>query len=234
MSLLSVSPRARAARPRRGHLLPIAGSAVVGILAVAAVSYLLWPTWTVRGTSDPTRLPISIGGTVFNVPTASIRMKVQRRTGPQDRIDLDFGWPSLIPGGTPRHITIEQIDDPPTNLDMMFLSIAAHGNVMAPEQRIRTIYPRYLETARATASDDLIVQAFRSDTPYAGEDLFSAAAPALVARCSRDAKTPGMCLSERRIEGADLTFRFPRSLLSEWRAVAAAMDQITADLYRAH
>ena len=91
-------------------------SGAIGALAIAVVSYLLWPTWTAGGASDPTRLPISIGGTVFNVPTASIRMKVQRRSGPQDRIDLDFGWPSLAPGGTPRHITIDQIDNLPTNL----------------------------------------------------------------------------------------------------------------------
>lgn len=207
-------------------------SAAIGALAIAAVSYLLWPTWTAGGASDPTTLPISIGGTVFNVPTAAIRMKVQRRSGPQDRIDLDFGWPSLAPGGTPRHITIDQIDNLPINIDVIFVSIAAHGNAVAPEERARTIYPRYLESGRATATDDLVTRAFRSDTPYASEDLVVATAPALVARCSRDGRTPGICLSERRIEGADLTFRFPRSLLTEWRTVATAMDQITTELHR--
>ncbi|GLR91976.1 hypothetical protein [Bradyrhizobium iriomotense] len=47
---------------------------------------------------------------------------------------------------------------------------------------------------------------------------------------TRDAATPGMCLSERRIVGADLTLRFPRSGLSQWREVAEAMDRLTAQL----
>ena len=50
-------------------------------------------------------------------------------------------------------------------------------------------------------------------------------------RSSRDVTTPGMCLSERRIDGADLTFRFPRSWLSQWRDVATAMERLTVQLH---
>jgi hypothetical protein len=39
-----------------------------------------------------------------------------------------------------------------------------------------------------------------------------------------------MCLSERRVDGADLTFRFPRSWLAQWRDVAKAMDYLTVQL----
>ena len=64
-----------------------------------------------------------------------------------------------------------------------------------------------------------------------GEELFVADAPNLTARCSRDGKTPGMCLSERRIDGTDLTFRFPRSWLAQWRDVANAMDRLAVQLH---
>jgi hypothetical protein len=74
------------------------------------------------------------------------------------------------------------------------------------------------------------MRAFREGTPYSSEDLFSANTPGLNARCSRDGATPGMCLSERRIDGADLTFRFPRSWLAQWRDVANAMDRLTVQL----
>jgi hypothetical protein len=40
-----------------------------------------------------------------------------------------------------------------------------------------------------------------------------------------------MCLSERRVEGADLTFRFPRSWLARWHEVADAMDRLTQQLH---
>src|SRR5258708_33962536 len=96
--------------------------------------------------------------------------------------------------------------------------------------RGRTIYPRYLEQASTPEQDGLTMRAFRDGTPYGGEDLFSATTPDLSARCTRDAKTPGMCLSERRIDDADLTFRFPRSWLSQGHAWSAAMDRLTRTL----
>ena len=74
---------------------------------------------------------------------------------------------------------------------------------------------------------------FRDGTPYGQEDLFFADAPKLSAHCARDGATPGMCLSERRIDGADLTFRFPRSWLAQWREVADAMDRLTVQLHGA-
>ena len=55
----------------------------------------------------------------------------------------------------------------------------------------------------------------------------------LIARCTRDTSTPGMCLSERRIEGADLTFRFPRSWLVQWRDIATAMNRLSAQMHSA-
>ena len=98
-------------------------------------------------------------------------------------------------------------------IDRIFLSISAHHDTLAPDTRVRTIYPRYLEQTSTPVEDGLTMRAFRDGSPYANEDLFSAGAPSLNARCTRDGLTPGMCLSERRIDGADLTFRFPRSWL---------------------
>src|SRR5207244_1923460 len=60
-----------------GHLLPIALGAIVAAGAIALVAYLLWPTWGANGSSGPGRLPVSVGNTLFNVPVAAIRMKIQ-------------------------------------------------------------------------------------------------------------------------------------------------------------
>src|SRR5262249_48739736 len=102
---------------------------------------------------------------------------------------------------------------------------------LAPDMRVRTIYPRYLEQVSAAVEDGLTMRVFKEGSPYSGEDLFTSASPALTARCTRDAATPGMCLSERRVEDADLTFRFPRSWLAQWRDVAGAMERLTAQMY---
>jgi hypothetical protein len=115
-------------------------------------------------------------------------------------------------------------------IDRIFLSISAHHDTLAPDTRMRTIYPRYLEQT-TSEQDGLTMRAFRDGTPYSHEDLFFASKPILNARCTRDAATPGMCLSERRIDGADLTFRFPRSWLAQWRDVAHAMDRLTLQLH---
>src|SRR5579864_8177517 len=220
-----------ASKDWRGHLLPIVLGGIIAAAALAFVIYLLWPTWEVESASGPARLPISVGSTLFNVPAASIRMKIQHHSGPQERIDLGFAYPSLQPPEAQKHVSAADVDDALQPIDRIFLSIAAHHDSLAPEMRVRTIFPRYLDQTQTEGEDGLTMRAFRDGSPYGGEDLFSAASPNLAARCSRDAATPGMCLSERRIDGADLTFRFPRSWLSQWREVADAMDRLTLQLH---
>src|SRR5215813_12576898 len=53
---------------RGSHLLPIALAAMLATGAIALVAYLLWPTWGAGGSRGPERMPVSIGGTLFNVP----------------------------------------------------------------------------------------------------------------------------------------------------------------------
>ncbi len=230
MTLFSIVPaRARNAR-NRAHLIPLVLGCTFAAGAIAFVAYLLWPTWGVGSLSGPDKLPVSVGGTLFNVPIAAIRMKIQRHSGPQERIDLDFLYPSLEPPGAPKHVTADTVETAIQPIDRIFLSIAAHHEELAPEMRVSTIYPRYLDQAATMPEQGLTMRMFRADTPYGSEDLFSATSPALNARCTRDAATPGTCLSERRVDGADLTFRFPRSWLSQWRDVAEAMDRLTVEL----
>jgi hypothetical protein len=161
----------------------------------------------------------------------AIRMKIQRHSGPQERVDLAFAFPSLEPPDLAKHVSADAIEEAIQPIDRIFLSIAAHHDTLAPDARVRTIYPRYLEPASGAGQDGLTMRAFRDGTPYSHEDLFLANAPNLNARCTRDAATPGMCLSERRIDGADLTFRFPRSWLVRWREVANAMERLTVQLH---
>jgi hypothetical protein len=232
MTMFSMARLGGRDRLRTSHLLPIALASVIAAGAITAVAYLLWPTWGTVGTDGPERLPIAVGGTLFNVPTAAIRMKIQRHSGQQERIDLSFSYPSLQPPGPQKHVSADEVVEEMTQpIDRIFLSIAAHNNSLSPESRLSTIYPRYLEQASTPGQDGLTTRAFRTDTPYAGEDLYYANTPALAARCTRDTSTPGMCLSERRIDGADLTFRFPRSWLAQWQDVASSMDRLTVQLH---
>jgi hypothetical protein len=217
---------------RGGHLLPISLAATVAAGAITLVAYLLWPTWGAGGSRGPERMPVSVGGTLFNVPTSAIRMKIQRHSGPQERIDLYFSYPSLEPPEGPRHVSASEVEEEMAQpIDRIFLSITAHHDSLAPDLRVRSIYPRYLEDASTAGPDGITLRAFRASSPYGGEDLYFASTPAISVRCTRDASTPGVCLGERRVDGADLTFRFPRSWLSQWRDVARAMDRLTLQLH---
>jgi hypothetical protein len=82
----------------------------------------------------------------------------------------------------------------------------------------------------------LTLRGFRDGTPYQGEELvFEQQAPEhFMARCSRKgAVNSGTCLLERRIGNADITFRFPRDWLSDWKPVAHGIDRLLARLHPA-
>jgi hypothetical protein len=80
------------------------------------------------------------------------------------------------------------------------------------------------------------VLAFRTGTPYQGEDLvYDATTPDnFLARCTRTGagSTPGTCLYERRIEGADLVVRFNREWLEDWQLVASSIDRLITVLHQ--
>ncbi len=236
MTLFSTAHRlARASRrAHRDHVLPIVAAGAIATCAIAVVAYLLWPTWDAEASNGPDRLPVSVGGTLFNVPVKAIRMKIQRHSGPQERIDLSFAYPSLDVPEAPKRVSAETVEEQAMQpIDRIFVSIAANRDAPPPDELVNSIYPRYFDPAAPVTQDGLTMHAFRDGTPYSGEDLFVAEAPGLSASCTRDAATPGMCLSERRIDGADLTFRFPRNWLAQWRDLANAMERLTVQLHGA-
>ena len=100
-------------RSRWPTIVLVAVSCVLGAAALAGVSYLLWPTWRSTPAGDPDRLPITIGSALFNVPAKAIRMRMQRRAGPQERIDLAFEYPALTPPEPQAHVTADTVESKP-------------------------------------------------------------------------------------------------------------------------
>src|ERR1700694_5278448 len=95
------SAKATAATPHRRSAQKSLGSIVLklalvaGVLCLAGcpVAYILWPRWPDIVALDAPALPITVGGMLFTVPPAAIRLPIQRRAGAQERIDLVFLWP---------------------------------------------------------------------------------------------------------------------------------------------
>ena len=206
--------------------LVICAGMVAAGLVIAPVAYMVWPVGTPL-TPDAPSIPVMVGGVSFNVPPAAIRFKVQRKPGAHPRIDMTFVWPSLTP---PDPAVKPQPTDTPDVTDRLFVTIAASDSTLAPLERYKTIYPRYLDAAPINI-DGLSTQVFRDGTAYQGEDLVldPSRPEQFLLRCTRiTGLTPAMCLHERRIGGADVTVRFPRDWLNDWRTVSDAIERLIA------
>jgi hypothetical protein len=234
--LATVTHHRAPARRRHAGRSPLAGPllllAAVLLIAAAYVAYVLWPRWPeTQVTLDAPSLPIIVAGVYFNVEPAAIRMAIQRHPGTQERVDLAYLWPSLTPPDPALKPTTETPADPNERL---FVTIASGEGTLPILERVQTIYPRYLVAEPTAGPNGLTLRGFRDDTPYQGEELvFESAAPEhFLARCSKKGVVnSGECLLERRIGNADITLRFPRDWLSDWKSVAAGIDKLVARLH---
>ena len=226
----------RARRPRSvGHnplTAPLVAFAATVLIAVLYVAYVLWPRWPQAQVSlGAPALPIVVGGVTFNIEPAAIREAIERRPGTQDRVDLSYLWPSLAP---PDPAVKPTVGKPLNPNERLFVTIASGETTLPLMQRVQEIYPRYLVPEPTAGPDGLTLRGFRDGTPYQGEELvFEQANPAhFLARCSlKGAVGAGTCLLERRIGQADITFRFPRDWLTDWKTVAAGIDRLQARLH---
>jgi hypothetical protein len=213
---------------------PLTVIGLLGFGALAFIAYLLWPRWPGGAVApDAPAIPITVAGVAFNVPPAAVRVAMQRRPGAHERVDLVFLWPSLDPpdpAAKPTAPATDKLAAPP--IERVFVTITGAGATLAPADRVKVIYPRYTATDPVPGPDGLLVLSFRDNTPYQGEDLIYDAAKEFIARCTRKGvgATPGACLHDRRIETADLTVRFPRDWLANWREVARNIDRLIAKL----
>lgn len=201
-------------------------------LAVVYVAYILWPRWPSAPLAlDAPTLPVTIADAVFNIPPAAIRVPVQRRPGTQERVDLAFLWPSLRPPD--QSVKSESVMS--SNMtDRLFVTLAISDGTLPPAERVKTIYPRYLDDRISSGPGGLALRPFRDGTPYQGEEILfdPRKTDGFFVRCTREgpAATPGTCLHDRRIGGADVTLRFPRVWLEDWPAVADGIERLLASL----
>jgi hypothetical protein len=225
------SPRKRAA----GHN-PVAAALMVfaGVVVMAAlyIAYVLWPRWPDMPVAlNAPSLPIVVAGTNFNIEPAAIREAIERRPGVQERVDLAYLWPSLTPPDPAVKPTVGAPVDPNMRL---FVTIASGELTLPLSGRVQDIYPRYLVPEPTAGPEGLTLRGFRDGTPYQGEELvFESQTPEhFLARCSRAGViNSGTCLLERRIGNADITFRFPRDWLSDWKNVSAGIDRLQTRLH---
>jgi hypothetical protein len=215
--------------PLTAPLLAFAGAVLIAALYVA---YVLWPRWPdVPVALNAPSLPIVVAGVTFNIEPAAIREAIERKPGTQERVDLAYLWPSLVPPDPAARPTVGHPINPNEPLSV---TIASGDTTLPLIERVNEIYPRYLVPEPSAGPDGLTLRGFRDGTPYQGEELvFEQKSPEhFLARCSRKGVVnSGTCLLERRIGKADVTFRFPRDWLGDWKTVAAGIDALLKRLH---
>ena len=237
------TPVRRRGRARAVLTLPFTSIVLVVAAAAAFISYVLWPTWPSQPTPlDAPAIPITVAGVLFDVPPAAIREAVQRHPGQQERIDLAFEWPSLAPPRTDDKLADKTALNAEnaaaaaaaTKNKRLFVTIAGRGAELPPLERLRTIYPRYVESQASAGPDGLAILPFRAGTPYDGQDLVYVGTnpEQFFALCTRPARAvPGTCIHERTLDAAEITLRFPRDWFGDWRNIAASFDRLVAKLH---
>ena len=136
---------------------PLLAAGMAVAAATGFILHVLWPGWQgpPLGPNAPT-LPVTVAGVAFNVPPAAIRVPIQRQPGAHERIDLAFLWPSLQP---PEAAPLS--NDPPKASRRRRRSSASSSpspaarDTLAPDERVKTIYPRYLESEPVAGPEGL-------------------------------------------------------------------------------
>jgi len=203
--------------------------------ALANLVYLTvasWPNWAdASDAPDTPSVPIVVAGVSFRIQPAAIRWAMQRQPGMQSRVDLVYLWPSLQPPDVATRPTVLAAANPD---QLLFVTIQSGDDTLPMIERVQKVYPRYLAGEPTAGPPGLMLQSFRNDAPYKGEDLvFDTQAPThFLARCTRQNEAnSGTCLLERRISSADITFRFPRAWLSDGQSVASGIEKLMASLH---
>ena len=213
-------------------MVPIVLASAIAAGAIALVAYLLWPTW---GAGRFQRSGAAAGQrrrhAVQRADRGDAPMKIQRHSGPQERVDLGFVYPSLEPPERAEACQRRTVEDTVQPIDRIFLSIAAHHDSLAPDiarpHHLSALSRSDLDAGRGRLDDARVP---RRHALWQRRSVLGRRRPSLTRAARAMRATPGMCLSERRIDGADLTFRFPRSWLAQWRDVAGAMERLTAQM----
>jgi hypothetical protein len=177
---------------------------------------------------DPSIWEIVIGNNVLAVPGNMIRFSAARRNGPALRLDLYLRWPDMTGYDAEAADDFNNVHGRKT---ILFLSFEEPTMLQDMSGRFDPIYRSQIAEPGEAADGGLELYRFADSSGYLDEVLAvakrSQGNPPFVARCLVGPATEATlapCERDVRI-GNDLSlvYRFPRELLSRWRALDAAV-----------
>jgi hypothetical protein len=140
------------------------------------------------------------------------------RHGDMERISLRMPLSSLIP---------EELADQEAMIALVFTTSDAS---IAPSERVKMLYARFLSSEAAPASGGLIRRQFKSGTPYEGETLFLSPPEgrAFAARCPTAESAGGElnCFAEIRHAGFDIQIQLAKRDLVSWEKITTRVKDL--------
>lgn len=196
------------------HALTIVVLLVLGLLATALISRNL-----IMAAVGPQAVKHEI------IAIGENRIKVQRdwlldavTSGDRHRISLRMPLASLIP---------TDLADPESFVSLVFTT---SDRSLAPSERVKMLYARFLSSEAAQAPGGLIRRQFRDATPYEGETLFLSPPEgrAFAARCPTESnpKIQATCYAEIRHAGFDIQIQLARRDLALWDKLVARIREL--------
>lgn len=215
------------------------GFAALAVLSLAISVGGRWfgQTISMAGYTDVTRMhEIVIGNDVISAPANMIRFEKSRRDGTASRLDLYLSWPEMDGYSEAARPAFNNTDG---QKRIIFLSFEPRMMSRDMSGRLQPIYRALTVQPGVPGPEGMTLYRFRENTGYLDEVLAVAARtgePAFVARClSGPEAEESLAACERDVfvgQDLSLTYRFPRELLGEWRALDAAVTAKASAMLR--
>ena len=186
------------------------------------------------GVSDATTaVEMTLGDDVLTVPANVIRFAQQRRPGAAERLDLFLRWPDMAGYSAE---TRSDFNHGSPERKILFLSLERQIMSRDMSGRFALIYQHLIVKPGVPAPGGVTLYGFTDATGYRNEVLAVAErghgeAP-FVARCLTGAEADeslAPCQRDLLVgHGLSLSYRFPRTVLPDWKALDAAVLATTA------
>lgn len=178
-------------------------------------------------TDEVTPYRVVIGKDAVTAPANTIRSERARHDGMAARLDLYLRWPEMEGYSAQARDAFNGVG---ASRDILFLTFETRLMSRDMSGRFEPIYSLLVRQPGRPGPDGSILYGFKENSGYASEELVVAARPddtPFVARCLiGSAAADSLAPCERDVfvgSELSLTYRFPRDLLKDWRALDTAV-----------
>lgn len=198
------------------------------VAALAAVALVVWRDENGRASPETSVAPVAVvvGGRALEIPRNALRFDEQRTPGVKTRLDIALAWPELTGRSA---ATAARFDTPDLAPDIVYLTLTPRQEGADSATRLTQVYARFFVGEFWDGPGGLQGRRLSPKSGYAGEEVWlePGAVRPFVARCYPlvTGEAPSVCLHDVTLGALTVSWRFPKTLLGQWREIDAGLDQ---------